>query len=359
MPQSASEEPGDSAPAAPTGPVTYDVTGDGLGDAVAYYQDGDVYSRFTFVSTGSTFDVQRKKLAAFEFPIYMNADGDDKLDKVEPVPTSDGGLTINSSVRSLDGSTYPGVKVLQKFFYVDAFSGDFDGDGNDDLAVWGQTGRLQITVWVLRGNGNGRFADPQVWTRIDGQHSYTTFLRAGDFDGDGATDLLADLPDGTPKVESYGASWEGARGFLLYRSSGDGFVSEGTLEVRPELKDANVTIGDFAGDGTPLVAISQAEAPTVSVFEVDAGGGLSARPEYDLTLPGAGSYYSALRLTVSDVDGDRDDDLVMTKKTSETMFVDVFVAAAEGSGFGEPQPWAGTPRCKETTPCILSWFLGS
>ncbi len=355
---SATELPGDAAPA-DDGPVTYDVTGDGLGDAVAYYQDGDAYSTFTYASTGSTFDLKRRRLKDFEFPIYMDANGDERLDSVEPYPSSGGRLSMNSSVAALDGTSYPGVKVLTKFFYVDAFSGDFDGDGNADLAVWGQTARLQITVWVLRGNGSGRFEDPEVWTRINGQHSYTTFLRSGDFDGDGATDLLADLPDGTPEVDSYGASWEGARGLQLYRSTGDGFSAESTLDVRPELKDANTVIGDFAGDGTPLVAISTAESSTVSVFEVGSGGGLTARPEYDVGLPDGGSYYSAGRIASSDVDGDRDDDLVITKKTSESTFTAVFVAESEGGAFLDPQSWGGTPRCDETTPCIFSWFLGA
>lgn len=351
---------GDPTRAAPRGPgpVTGDVTGDGLGDAVAYHEDGGSASRFVLASDGTRFDVGRERLEDFEFPVYLDLDGDATLDRVEPVPGSDGALTLRSSVADLDGRRLDGIALPDAFLFVDTLAGDFDGDGADDLLVWGQTGSLEVTVWVVRGGGAGDLGDPEVWLRLDGQHTDTTNLRAGDVDGDGATDLLAVLPDGTPAVEGPSASWDGARGLRLYRSEGDSFAAAGALQVLNELVESVIAVGDFTGDGPPLVAIPRAESRQVLVVEVDADGRAARREDLDVDLPDDGPDPEALRLVVSDVDGDRADDLVLVEKTSERTFGPVLVALSTGSGFEAPRSWAtAPPRCRGELPCVYAWML--
>ena len=61
--------------------------------------------------------------------------------------------------------------------------GDFDGDGDQDLAV---ANLSSDNVSVLLGNGDGSFQPAQDYAA----GSYPTSVAVGDFDGDGDQDLV-------------------------------------------------------------------------------------------------------------------------------------------------------------------------
>ena len=62
--------------------------------------------------------------------------------------------------------------------------GDFNGDGNADVAVANSFG--QTTVSVLYGNGDGTFAAPKVLSI----GALPLDIQSGDFNGDGKPDLV-------------------------------------------------------------------------------------------------------------------------------------------------------------------------
>lgn len=120
--------------------------------------------------------------------------------------------------------------------------GDWDGDGHPDLL-----GREQSTghLWLYRGNGAGGFAGSRSiggnWRNID------AVLGVGDWDGDGAMDVLARRVDN--------------RTLWLYPGNGSGGWRTPT-EVGSDFGafDALVAAGDWGGTGRPALLAREAES---------------------------------------------------------------------------------------------------
>ena len=117
-------------------------------------------------------------------------------------------------------------------------AGDFTGDGRTDLAVANRIGNLDNgagSVSVLLGNGDGTF-QPQVTYAVG---TFPDAIVAGDFTGDGRTDLaVANNYDNTVSV-------------LL--GNGDGtFSAAGQFVTTPR---ATPLVADVNGDGTKDVLV--------------------------------------------------------------------------------------------------------
>src|SRR5207244_2221506 len=109
--------------------------------------------------------------------------------------------------------------------------GDFDGDGQLDLAV---ASYGSDTVSVLLGNGNGTFQAAQYYDAGIG----TLAVAVGDFNGDGRADLVV--------IDHGGLEGAGSGLSILLGKS------DGTFQA-PQFDDAGslnaVAVGDFNGDG--------------------------------------------------------------------------------------------------------------
>jgi autotransporter-associated beta strand protein len=112
--------------------------------------------------------------------------------------------------------------------------GDFNGDGNTDLAV---ANGLSNTVSILLGNGDGTFQANTAY----GAGYYPKSVAVGDFNGDGNSDLAV--------ADYYGH----AVSVLLGNGHGT-FQANGAYGacVYPE----SVAVGDFNGDGKPDLAVA-------------------------------------------------------------------------------------------------------
>ncbi|MDH4161836.1 MAG: FG-GAP-like repeat-containing protein [Nitrospirota bacterium] len=130
----------------------------------------------------------------------------------------------------------PWSTTITTYYGGMTWAGDFNGDGKTDIA-YGVPGSGSWNIWVLASNGAG-FDSPQVW-QSNSVNWGTTLL--GDFNGDGKTDIA---------TYAGGTIWlKVARPDL---PSGQRFPETATTNV-PSWGQS-VWVGDFNGDGRMDIA---------------------------------------------------------------------------------------------------------
>jgi hypothetical protein len=138
---------------------------------------------------------------------------------------------------------------------IDVAVGDFDQDGNSDLAVANETGR---TISVLRGTGTGALATARELV-LAGEPQQ---IAVADLNGDGAPEIIVPLP--------------ALDELHIFVNDGGGVFSEpltiGLGELEPGVEAHNpiaVAVADINDDGLPDVLSLNAGSPgTLSVFQL-------------------------------------------------------------------------------------------
>jgi FG-GAP-like repeat/Abnormal spindle-like microcephaly-assoc'd, ASPM-SPD-2-Hydin len=161
--------------------------------------------------------------------------------------------------------------------------GDFNGDGNLDIAVASGNTITPATLSIFLGNGDGTFT---VGATLTGTSGDSNFIAVGDFNGDGALDLAVDRDcfsptgcNGNPSILlgngdgtfRYASSAPGpgvvtmsvgdvnrdgkldlvidaGTGIFILLANGDGTFSAGA-SLDQGLNDRVAALGDFNGDG--------------------------------------------------------------------------------------------------------------
>ena len=190
--------------------------------------------------------------------------------------------------------------------------GDFNGDGNLDLAVANSQDR---TVSIRLGNGDGTF---------NGRNSYSvtllanslTGLAAGDFNGDGITDLAA-----------LGSIAAGGAVEILQGDGNGGFTNVTTTGIAVGNGPASIVTGDFNGDGNVDFAVANLSDNTISVMKGNGSGTTFTNFAGSPFSTGAGTNPAAI--ASGDFNADGQVDLAIAESGKNR--VDIFKGNGDGT----------------------------
>jgi hypothetical protein len=234
---------------------------------------------------------------------------------------------------------------------VKALQGDFDGDGTADIALTGGLGWNSIPLAL--GNGLGRASYHFLNVAGGAGPSFPSLAAssnvqavAGDFNGDGRTDIALASGSGWTKVP-------------LAMSNGDGtftFVSvtngAGSFPTWAQSGNAKLIAGDFDGDGRDDLALTGALGwSTIPVAFSNGDGTFLVKNQSAGSFP-SWTASSGAKVACGDFDGDGRDDLVVAGVSGWT---NIRFALSRGDGnFGVgPVPvnasfpvWATNPRAR-------------
>ena len=172
--------------------------------------------------------------------------------------------------------------------------GDFNGDGDSDLAVANASPSLTFgTVSVLLGTAGVSFSAPTNYTVGNSPRA----VAIGDFNGDSDPDLVV-ASQGTDKVT------------VLLGGAG------GTFTVQPDLSACgtpnSLAVADFNGDSDPDIAAVNETCNNVSVWIGGSGSSFGARTDFPVgNLPD--------RITTGDLNGDSKTDIAVANQISDNI----------------------------------------
>ena len=170
--------------------------------------------------------------------------------------------------------------------------GDFNGDGKRDLAVPNQ---FSNNVSIFLGNGNGTFAAAANFAV--GSQPYS--LAIGDFNGDSKSDLA--VPNGGDNTLS------------ILLGNGNGTFAIATYPVPLSSGPLSIVLGDFNGDGKSDIALGNQNSNDVSIHLGNGDGTFAAPVNYF-----AGNMPYAV--AAGDFDGDGKSDLAVADRLTNTHF---------------------------------------
>ena len=183
---------------------------------------------------------------------------------------------------------------------LDVIVADFNGDRKPDFAVV-----TSIGVTVYLGKGDGGFQDPVNQSLSPTDTFSSASAAAGDFNGDGISDLAIVVP-------SYGKT------FILLGHGDATFATPVPFDV--DSGSTSAVVEDYNGDGRLDLAVAQS-TDSVQILLGNGNGTFQPRIKYALQGGGYG-------LAVGDFNGDGIPDLTETEQTSNAEGVAVLLGGA-------------------------------
>jgi len=212
---------------------------------------------------------------------------------------------------------------------ADVAVGDFNGDGITDLAV---ADYFNHSVTILLGIGNGLFTPTPASPISVG--SFPKHLVAGDFNGDGITDLAV-ADDGSDTV------------FILLGDGHGNFTQTPGSPISVGTNPAFMVVADFNGDGNTDLAVVNSGSDNVTLLLGDGQGDFTDAPGSPISV---GSF--PLQAAAGDFNGDGMKDLVVanTGATNVSILLNHVTQTATAELTGVNVVGAGTHLVHATYP---------
>lgn len=208
-----------------------------------------------------------------------------------------------------DWVSFDAPRVLSTGYPNSVAVGDFNGDGNQDLAVAnGKSG----TVSVLLGNGHGGF-QPAVNYTVKG---FPDSVVVGDFNQDGKPDLaVSNLASNSVFV-------------LLGNGKGN---FQNPVEYPAGSGARGLAVGDFNRDGKPDLAVADNYSNAIAVLEGNGDG--SFQPPITFAVGNAPTA-----VAVGDFNGDGKPDIVVANEGARIPGANGSISVLIGTGHDKFQP---------------------
>ncbi|MFB9627594.1 FG-GAP-like repeat-containing protein [Nonomuraea helvata] len=292
-----------------------DVTGDGKDDIVAFTH-GSGADVWAAASTGTGFGPSGKWHDFFapsgETPLTGDFTGDGKDDIV----TFTQGANADVYVAPSTGTGFGAAAKWHDDFALSGeipAVGDVNGDGKDDIVTFTRGSNADVYVALSTGTSFGAGQKWHDWFALDGE-----FPALGDVNGDRKDDLIVFTQGSTADVY-----------VALSTGTGFGAAAKWHDDFAPGAEQPRV--GDFNGDGKDDIA-TFTNNPAADVYvALSSGTGFGAAAKWHDDFAPAGEFPY-----VGDYDGDGKDDIVTFTKGSSN---DVFVATSTGTAFGAGLKW--------------------
>ncbi len=270
--------------------------------AAAYYAPGDAQDIYTFMTnslTGNNFSMGPTNISGAS-PVAIavgdfNGDGNDDLAAINESATTGGTASVAVMLGNADGSFQtPVIYTLPETTGQSLVIDDFTGDGKLDIVATSFSfatggGQNAYSLSFLGGNGDGTFKGPQS-TSLTLPSGLTTNpyygLISADLLGNGKKDLVTS-------------------GGVVFMGNQDGtFTQSSTLAFPASLTTSssgtNVVAGDFNKDGKIDLAVDDGQS--IAIYLGNGNGTFRAGDGY-ATIANVGY------LNVNDLDGDGNVDL--------------------------------------------------
>jgi hypothetical protein len=187
---------------------------------------------------------------------------------------------------------------------VQAVEGDFDGDGKIDVALCGVSGWGSVPIAFSNGDGNFRITNHAISNFAGWAASSGVTMVAGDFNGDGKTDLAI---SGGPGWTTIPVAFSGGDGTFSVTNRGVSHLPGWSRTDR-----AKFVAGDFNGDGKDdLVVVGGHGWGSIPTGFSNGDGTFSVTNHASSNFPGWADEDNVKILT-GDFDGDGKSDLVLT-----------------------------------------------
>jgi hypothetical protein len=214
-------------------------------------------------------------------------------------------FSLGTGAFRLTNLQVPSFPQLATDAKASALVGDFDGDGNSDVALLGGHGWRSIAI--ARSVGDGRFDFRSGYNDAFGYWAESAHVRKliGDFDGDRRSDIA--LVGGWGWASIPVAFAPGDASFRVTNEWVGDFAGKATSST-----NLSVLVGDFDGDGASDLALSgPSRWSTIPVALSQRNGGFHVN---DPSLPDFALYSSSFGVArlVGRFDNDRKADIALT-----------------------------------------------